>query len=336
MHDFTYEREKKGSDSILQTVQAALYFAKVIIISLIFYQNTSHRHPARQIYKKLSVLIGQTHSLEARVIGVPGDDGYAQVAGQLEEVLSAGRAAAVLLVIHQIEDRRHVERQEFLAQRVQYVCGEQSIYLYLESLPTLLRYTCILSCSRVYSLYDLTRITLRSGSLYLFAAGKKFVPEETGRKKFYPTSPRDAKFKLDLCSHPGGRARVRARGHQLHLIWPRVRKVFPRRVCPARAFSLWESSGRGISCVTDARVTNTRKLRSMGLFRRVFSVVRSAKVLSKTSRSSGISREYGTDFCELVLVHHREIGVIFNYFVAHRDIGSVVRKLEIADARDCC
>lgn len=60
-----------------------------------------------------------THSLQSRVIRVPRDHRNPQVAGQLQKVLGAGRAAPVLLVVHQVQDGRHVFREEVVAQRFQ-------------------------------------------------------------------------------------------------------------------------------------------------------------------------------------------------------------------------
>lgn len=60
-----------------------------------------------------------THSLQSRVIRVPRDHRNPQVTGQLQKVLGAGRAPPVLLVVHQVQDGRHVFRQEVVAQRFQ-------------------------------------------------------------------------------------------------------------------------------------------------------------------------------------------------------------------------
>lgn len=53
------------------------------------------------------------------VVGVPRDDGDAEVARKLEEVLRRGGAAPVRLVVHHVQDGGHVRVQELLAQRVQ-------------------------------------------------------------------------------------------------------------------------------------------------------------------------------------------------------------------------
>lgn len=60
-----------------------------------------------------------THSLQSRVIRVPSDHRNPQVTGQLQKVLGAGRAAPILLVVHQVQDGRHVFREEVVAQRFQ-------------------------------------------------------------------------------------------------------------------------------------------------------------------------------------------------------------------------
>lgn len=60
-----------------------------------------------------------THSLQSRVIRVPRDHRNPQVTGKLEKVLGAGRAAPVRLVVHQVQDGRHVFREEVVAQRFQ-------------------------------------------------------------------------------------------------------------------------------------------------------------------------------------------------------------------------
>lgn len=58
-------------------------------------------------------------SFQARVVGVPGDDRNAKVAGQLQEILRRGGTTAVRFVVHHVQDGRHVGVQEFLTQCVQ-------------------------------------------------------------------------------------------------------------------------------------------------------------------------------------------------------------------------
>lgn len=56
------------------------------------------------------------YPLESRA--APGDDGDAQVVGQLHEVLGRGRLAAVRLRVAEEQDGGHVAAQEVLAQDV--------------------------------------------------------------------------------------------------------------------------------------------------------------------------------------------------------------------------
>lgn len=57
--------------------------------------------------------------LQTGVVRVPGDDRYAQVTRQLEEVLRRGGVPSVGLVFGHIQNRWHVLRQEAVAQGVQ-------------------------------------------------------------------------------------------------------------------------------------------------------------------------------------------------------------------------
>ena len=68
-----------------------------------------------------------THPLEAWIVGIPGYDRNAQVAGQLEEVLHGGCGASVRLRVEQVQDGRHVVRQEVVAQSLQDLCGRKTV-----------------------------------------------------------------------------------------------------------------------------------------------------------------------------------------------------------------
>ncbi len=59
------------------------------------------------------------HSFQPGIVSVPGHDRNAQVASQLEKVLSRRRVPPVQLCVGQIQDGRHVLGEELLAQRVQ-------------------------------------------------------------------------------------------------------------------------------------------------------------------------------------------------------------------------
>ena len=59
------------------------------------------------------------HLLEAVVVGVPGDDGDAEEAGHLQEVLRGRRRAAELLGVAEVDDGGAAVRK-VLAQRVRH------------------------------------------------------------------------------------------------------------------------------------------------------------------------------------------------------------------------
>lgn len=60
-----------------------------------------------------------TYLFETGVVCVPSDDGDAEVAGQLEEVLGRGGVTAEALVRRGVDDGRDIHRKEGLAERVQ-------------------------------------------------------------------------------------------------------------------------------------------------------------------------------------------------------------------------
>lgn len=60
-----------------------------------------------------------TYPLQSRVVSIPGNDGDAQVARQLEEVLDRGCGASVGLRVEQVQDRGDVVGQEVVTQRLQ-------------------------------------------------------------------------------------------------------------------------------------------------------------------------------------------------------------------------
>lgn len=71
--------------------------------------------------------IDDVYPFESRVVGVPRYHRYAQVAGQLQEILRRRCAPTVLFVVHQVQNRRHVHGEKFFAQRVQNSCNTRTI-----------------------------------------------------------------------------------------------------------------------------------------------------------------------------------------------------------------
>lgn len=59
------------------------------------------------------------------IVGIPSDDGDAEVAGQLQKVLRGRRRAAKELRVGQVQDRGDILSQEVLAQIVQNIWGEK-------------------------------------------------------------------------------------------------------------------------------------------------------------------------------------------------------------------
>lgn len=71
--------------------------------------------------------IDNAYPFESRVVGVPCYHWYPQVAGQLQKILRRRCTPAVLLVVHQVQNRRHIHGEKFFAQRVQNSCNTQTI-----------------------------------------------------------------------------------------------------------------------------------------------------------------------------------------------------------------
>lgn len=66
-----------------------------------------------------------TYSLKARVVGVPRDDRYPEVAGELEEILRGRRTSAVLFVIHQVQNGGHVDTKELFAKGIEDIWNKE-------------------------------------------------------------------------------------------------------------------------------------------------------------------------------------------------------------------
>lgn len=64
-----------------------------------------------------------TYLIQANVVRIPGDHRYAQVAGQLEQVLGGGGIAAPRLRVGHVEYGGHILHQQLIANGPQYLGG---------------------------------------------------------------------------------------------------------------------------------------------------------------------------------------------------------------------